>query len=94
MNKSEAREIVIKELEKYRNKSYQELIEMIKQDHIAYEHTTENNVFYQIEIEAFWDDKPNGNIRVSGSIDDGGLRAFVPLTDDFIMSPDGHFIGE
>ena len=27
-------------------------------------------------------------------VDDGGLRAFVPLTEDFIMAPDGSFIGE
>jgi hypothetical protein len=29
-----------------------------------------------------------------GSIDDGGLSAFSPLTDDFIITPDGGFIGE
>jgi hypothetical protein len=94
MNKAEAREILIRELEDYRNKSYQELIGMINQEPIVYEHITANKAFYVIEIEAYWDDKPNGNVRVAGGIDDGGLRAFVPLTEDFIMSPDGHFIGE
>jgi hypothetical protein len=28
------------------------------------------------------------------SIDDGGLRAFYPITEDFIMSPSGAFVGE
>ena len=40
------------------------------------------------------DAKPDNNIRVSVSIDDGGLRAFFPMTDDFIMSPSGAFVGE
>src|SRR5205807_9836250 len=33
------------------------------------------------------------NLRVIVSVDDGGLRAFVPLTDSFIVSPEGLFVG-
>ena len=51
-------------------------------------------VTYQIEIEAFWDSEPGGDIRVLGSIDDGGWRAFAPLCDDFILTPAGQLIGE
>lgn len=36
----------------------------------------------------------DGAIRVIGSIDDGGWRAFRPLSDDFIRAPDGTFVGE
>lgn len=49
---------------------------------------------YQVEIEAFWDSGKPGDLRVMVAVDDGGFRAFVPLTTDFIMSPDGSFIGE
>jgi len=28
------------------------------------------------------------------SIDDGGLRAFFPITDSFIVAQDGSFVGE
>ena len=49
---------------------------------------------YQIERQAFWDSKTGGNIRVIVSADGGGLSAFNPLTQDFIISPDGSFIGE
>jgi hypothetical protein len=36
-----------------------------------------------------------GVVRVVGCIDDGHLpSAFRPLTDDFIMTPDGSFVGE
>jgi hypothetical protein len=35
----------------------------------------------------FWDDKRKRNVRVIGSIDDGGIRAFVPLTRSLLISP-------
>jgi hypothetical protein len=31
---------------------------------------------------------------ILGSIDDGGWRALRPLCDDFILAPDGRFVGE
>ena len=49
---------------------------------------------YQIEIEAVWDDRPGGVVRVLGAIDDGGALAWLPLCDDFLMAPDGRLIGE
>jgi hypothetical protein len=49
---------------------------------------------YQLEVQVFWDQKTGGNVRVIGSIDDGGLRAFFPLTNSFITAPDGTFVGE
>lgn len=33
---------------------------------------------YQLEFEVVCDSRPAGNIRVMGSIDDGGWRAFFP----------------
>ena len=49
---------------------------------------------YQIETLAVWDRAPEGDLRIFVSIDDGGIRAIVPLTDGFIMRPDGSFVGE
>jgi len=49
---------------------------------------------YQLDAEVHWDDEPRGNVRVIGSIDDGGLRAFFPLTNSFIMAPDGTLVGD
>jgi hypothetical protein len=49
---------------------------------------------WQVEVQVAWEDEPDGNVRVTVSIDDGGLRAFVPLTNDFIKAPSGEFIGE
>jgi hypothetical protein len=50
---------------------------------------------YHVELEAFWDDRKSGNLRVTVLVDDGALRAFVkPLSRDFIVAPDGSFTGE
>ena len=50
---------------------------------------------YQLQIEAFWDDKPGGAIRVLGSVNDGSWRTFMsPLSEDFIKSSDGTLVGE
>lgn len=42
---------------------------------------------YQIEYDILWDHKPNGAIRIIGSVDDGGLRAFAPLTESRLVTP-------
>ncbi len=44
---------------------------------------------YQLELSILWDRHPNGSIRIVGSIDDGGLGAFLPLTDSRLMKPEG-----
>ena len=49
---------------------------------------------YQIEIAAAWDDDRGGNLRVLGMVDDGGLRALAPLSEDFLVGPDGALVGE
>ena len=47
-----------------------------------------------LEISAFWDDQPDGDIRVIFAIDDGGWRAFMPFVDSFIIARDGTFVGK
>ncbi len=93
MNEAFAREILQRELSSWRAKSYRELVEFI--DHV---HTAEilgaDNHRYQIEIQSFWDSRRRDNVRVLGTVDDGGWRAFKPLAEDFIMAPNGEFIGE
>jgi len=93
MNKKEAKDFLIKFLDEYRAKSYSDLQYLLNtQDTL--EVSADSGGKYQVEIQAVWDDKNGGNLRVIGAIDDGGLRAFVPLTDDFIISPAGEFIDE
>ena len=49
---------------------------------------------YQIEIEVFWDSRRGGDIRVLGSVDDGQVRPSAPLTEDFVITPAGTFLGK
>ena len=95
MDKEEAKIVLNTFLAKYRAKTYNDLQYLLnEQDTSEVEVEAESGAKYQLEIQAVWDDKKDGNLRVMGSVDDGGLRAFMPLTSDFIISPNGEFIGE
>ena len=87
MDIKEAKHIIQAELDFLRAKSYSDLVKLIDSEHITTERTGPSGNVYQIEIQAFWDSKPNSHIRIMGSIDDGRWRAFCPLTESFIKSP-------
>ena len=93
MDKQEAKMLLTTKLGEYRRLAYDELVAKIG-DVDCLEVTGPSGVEYQIEVQFFWDGKADGNLRVMGSIDDGGLRAFMPLCDSFIIAPDGRFVGE
>jgi Ser/Thr protein kinase RdoA (MazF antagonist) len=40
---------------------------------------------YQLELSFLWEAGPGGPVRILGSIDDGGLRAFVPLSSSRLV---------
>ena len=94
MDKKEAQSLLEKALKLYRDKAYSILSSMVEQEPDISEVTGESGTNYQIEVQAFWDDKPFGNVRVLGCIDEGGFRMFSPVTDDFIKSPSNEFVGE
>ena len=94
MDKQEAIKLLDKELDLFRPISHQELQKNIEQKPVAREVTSKDGKKYYIEIITHWDDKPGGDIRVNGCIDDGGLRAFFPLSSSFIKSPANEFIDE
>ncbi len=93
MDKEKARVVLARALQPYRAKSYAELRGLIGQVD-AHEVANPDGPDFQVEIEAFWDHRPDGNICVSGGIDDGGWSAFSPLCENFIVAPDGSFVGE
>jgi hypothetical protein len=49
---------------------------------------------YQVEAQAFWDSGEDGPLRVFVSIDDGGWRALLPMSESFILAPDESFVDE
>jgi hypothetical protein len=93
MDNTEARSLLQTQLQLWRRRSYAELATEVAQSH-RFEVIGQSGTWYQGHIRIFWDDEPNGLIRVIGSIDDGGWRAFAPLTDSFILAQDGTFVGE
>jgi hypothetical protein len=93
MDKGEARSVLRAHMARYRTRSYAELAAEINRLEVC-ETLGASGATYQIETQVFWDDNQRQNLRVSGAIDDGGLRAFLPLCEDFVMAPDGTILGE
>jgi hypothetical protein len=93
MDQQEARNLLQERLSLYRWLPYAALAARLgTEDHL--EVVGPSGVNYQIEVLILWDSLPGGNVRVSGAVDDGGLRAFFPLCDAFLMAPDGTLVGE
>ncbi len=93
MDAGKAKAVLAGQLLIYRTKPYEELKGLVDQVE-AYDVASPDGLAYQIEVQVRWDDEPDGNIRVTGAIDDGGWHAFLPLTDGLIVTPDGTFPGE
>jgi hypothetical protein len=89
MDNIEAQQILDDELRPYGNRPYDELVPLVEQK-LHIERPSPSGATYQVDIDVFWDHKPNGAIRIVGAIDDGSLRgAILPLSRDFIRTPEG-----
>ncbi|MDP8931731.1 MAG: hypothetical protein M3O70_24980 [Actinomycetota bacterium] len=93
MDTREARKILLEVISDLRKLSYEELSRFMDEPGLL-EITGDSGTWYQLEIIVFIDDPKVQTLRVSVGIDDGGWRAFCPVTDDFIIAPDGSFVGE
>jgi hypothetical protein len=94
MNNEEAISLLDQELAAFRRESYEKLVRLMSVGSLDFELAGPSGVKCQVEIQVVWDDRRGGNVRVIGSIDDGGFRALKPLNRDFIKAPDGSFVGE
>ncbi len=93
MDNAEAKAVLLQESAKYRAKSYGDLKGLLGRQE-TYQVRGPSGVVYQLEVQAFWDDKPNDVLRVRAAIDDKGVRAYVPMVEDFLMAAAGTFVGE
>jgi hypothetical protein len=94
MDEVEAKTILAEELTRYRRRPYEELLALLDQSE-SFERVSPSGTIYQIEMQVFYDEDPKRTLRVSGAIDNGGWRTlFSPLCEDFIIAPDGSFVGE
>jgi hypothetical protein len=86
MDKSEAYKILGEQLARFG--CYTELVPLVESRHVEnFKICGVSGTTYQVEVQFFWDDKQKRNVRVVGSIDDGGIRAFVPVTQTLLISP-------
>lgn len=93
MNHAEAKALLLQETSKYRARSYTDLKALLGHQE-TYEVRGPSGVVYQLEIDVFWDDQPDGAIRVLAAIDDQGVRAFMPMVEGFLKTADGTLVGE
>ena len=94
MNEEEATTILGNTVAELRRDSYDALVDRYLHESDTHSVVAESGAEYQVEIQAFWDGRAPGNLRVIVAIDDGRWRAFHPLSADFIVAPDGSFVGE
>ena len=94
MNRDEALTILRERICTLRNLSYEELLQFLG-NATGDEVIAPGGQAYQVEVEAMWDDRPDSDLRIIASIDDNSLRwATLPLVQDFVIRPDGTFVGE
>jgi hypothetical protein len=91
MDSAEAQGILSEQLASYVQRGYADLARLVTASSIE---TTQvlggSGTCYQVEIVFVWDDQPDGDIRILGSVDDGGFRAFVPLArSELVSRPEG-----
>ena len=94
MDKSEARRVALNEARGLRELAWAELRDRYLGSPQTVEVIGPSGTTYQVKTHAVWDGKSDGDLRVFVEVDDGGWRAFLPLAESFIVSPDGSFVGE
>jgi hypothetical protein len=94
MNAAEATDIAETVLQAYRQMRYDDLARMVDET-VWVRKFGATGAVYNVQVQAFWDAQPRGNVRVLAAVDDGKSgRVMCPLTCDFIIAPSGEFVGE
>lgn len=94
MDKAEAQSILTRRVTDLRQQPYPDLRDTWLNQPDCEQIRGQSGAEYQVEIEAYWDDREAEHLRLVVSIDDGGRRALLPITESFIVAPDGSFVGE
>lgn len=89
MSDEEAKGVLGAEFIKLRAKGYDDLVGLLAGKQQRVEVVGLSGTVYHVELQGFWDDDAHRELRVIASIDDGGLRAFLPFTDSFTIDPTG-----
>ena len=93
MDEAEARAVLAIHMQSLEGLLYERLVDRLLDQREALEAVGASGVRYKLEFQGSWDSGPDSTLRVSGSIDDAGWGSFDPVTDDFLVSPDGSISG-
>jgi hypothetical protein len=86
VDNEEARAILDTELADCDKRSYDELASLIGLPKVTKTVKGCAGARYQVETRVVWDAKSGGDVRVLGCIDDGGRRAFLPMSSSILKS--------
>jgi hypothetical protein len=94
VDKVEARKVIDQHLASYRTRKYSDLATQVG-DTIGFQAIAPSGIDYNVEVMLVWDSFEGGNIRVMVAVDDTRWPSwFHPMSDDFIVAPDGSFVGK
>ena len=86
MSRLEMASLLERELASLALKGRIELVKCVQGEPEVYEVRGPDDALWQIEVEVIWDGHPGGTIRIIGSIDDGGINAFFPVTRSILVA--------
>jgi len=94
VDKVEAQKLIDEHLASYRGRTYADLATQVGET-IGFQKIAPSGIEYNVEILFVWDNFKGGNIRVMVAVDDARWPSwFRPMSGDFIVGPDGNFVGE
>jgi hypothetical protein len=95
MDRDEAGKIADGVIARLRAMSYDSLVERLLDENEVEEIVGDSGVTYQAETHAMWETGQPPALLVMIGVDDGGFRSsFTPVTQSFITTGDGSFVGE
>ncbi len=95
MDEAEARALLAEVTDQLRTESYPALVAQYIRKTGVVDLVGTSGIAYCVEVQGVWDSGRPGDVRIMAGIDDGHFRsALRPLTEDFVMAPDGSFLGE
>ncbi len=96
MDRSEARVVAEQVVHSLRSERYEALTPLLDQSRWS-THTGPSGTEYEVQVFALWDDVVDGHLRVvaaAGRPPRWRLGWIRPESADFIIGPDGRFVGE
>ena len=90
---NEACSVLRAHLTRYEECSYPELRELLGRVEHA-DVAGPSGMVYRIDVHAIWSDREGGDLWVMARIEDPDRPASRPLTDSFLMRPDGTLASE